>query len=268
MQRKPAVAGYFYPGNHRDLRAVLSSLVEESPEKIKAKGIVVPHAGYMYSGMVAGKVYGKIVPPEIAIILGPNHTGLGTECAIFPGDSFLTPLGEAKVEKKLVKILLEKVPFLEEDSLAHTHEHSIEVQVPFLQYLNPLIKIVPICIGRLNLEEMTTFGEAIAETVSEHEAEKILIVASTDFSHYVPHEVAKEKDFLAIKEIENLSEEGLLTVVLSENISMCGVIPVCITIIACKKLGAQKAELIKYMTSGDIIQDYTSVVGYGGLVIY
>jgi AmmeMemoRadiSam system protein B len=268
MQRKPAVAGYFYPGNHRDLRAVLSSLVEESFDKIKAKGVVVPHAGYMYSGAVAGKVYGKIIPPEVAVILGPNHTGLGTECAIFPGDSFLTPLGEVKIEKKLVKALLEKVPFLKEDSLAHTHEHSIEVQIPFLQYLNPIVKIIPICLGRLDISEIELLGDALGESVFEHDPEKVLIVASTDFSHYVPHDVAKQKDMLAIEEIKKLSEEGLLKVVLEENISMCGVIPVCVAIRACKKLGAEKGELIQYMTSGDVIQDYSSVVGYGGLIIY
>ncbi len=268
MRRKPAVAGMFYSENSKELRFNLSELISFSKKKIKAKGVVVPHAGYMYSGWVAGRVYGSIEPPDTAIIIGPNHTGLGEEASIFDGESFITPLGEAYIDKPIVKDLIKKVPFLSTDPLAHLHEHSIEVQVPFLQYINPDIKIVPICLGNISFEEIQELGNAIAETIEKTQIKFILIIASSDFSHYVPHEVAKEKDMLAIREILQLSEEGLLKIVLQEKISMCGVIPVAVTIVACKKIGATKAQLIEYMTSGDIIKDYSSVVGYAGIIIY
>ncbi len=268
MKRQPAVAGMFYSENPKELKFNLSELINFAKKRIKAKGIVVPHAGYMYSGWVAGRVYGSIEPPDTAIILGPNHTGLGDEASIFDGESFVTPLGEAFIDKPIVKNLIKKVHFLSTDPLAHMHEHSIEVQVPFLQYINPDIKIVPICLGHISFEEIQILGNAIGEVIEETSIKDILIVASSDFSHYVPHEVAKEKDMLAIREILNLSEERLLKIVFQEKISMCGVIPVAVTIVACKKIGATKAQLIEYMTSGDIIKDYSSVVGYGGIIFY
>ncbi len=268
MKREPAVAGYFYEESPLRLRAQLSELISPAAKKIYAKGIIVPHAGYMYSGWVAGKVYGKIVPPDIAIIIGPNHTGMGDYASVFLGEAFIMPMGEVKIAQKLGKELVGLVPFLSTNPLAHAHEHSIEVQIPFLQFINPKIEILPICLLYLSRKEIKELGEAIGEVISRYPDKKILIVGSTDFSHYVPQEVAKEKDFLAIEKITNLDEEGLLDVVSEYKISMCGTIPVAVTIVACKKLGATKGELIDYMTSGDIIKDYASVVGYGGIVIY
>jgi len=268
MKREPAVAGYFYSNNPKELRFHLSTLIKFKENKIKAKGAIVPHAGYMYSGWVAGKVYGSIVPPDVAIILGPNHTGLGERVSIFLGESFITPLGEVLIDKEIAEDLAKRVSFLKKDVMAHLHEHSIEVQVPFLQYINPKIKIVPICLGKMNLEEIIELGKEIAETVKKHSDKYIVIIGSSDFSHYVPHEVAKEKDMLAIKEILKLSEKSFLEIVFRERISVCGYNPIAVTINACKNLGAEKAELIDYMTSGDVIKDYSSVVGYGGIVIY
>lgn len=268
MKREPAVAGYFYSDNPKELRFHLSTLVSFKENKIKAKGIIVPHAGYMYSGWVAGKVYGSIAPPDIAIIMGPNHTGLGERVSVFFGDSFITPLGEAFISKELVEELVNEVPFLSKDVMAHLHEHSIEVQVPFLQYINPQVKIVPVCLGRMSFEEIIELGKGIAEVIKRHPDKQILIVGSSDFSHYVPHEIAKEKDMQAIKEILKLSEEGFITLVSKERLSVCGYNPIAVTINACKNLGAEKAELIEYMTSGDVIKDYYSVVGYAGIVIY
>ncbi|AIH03861.1 MULTISPECIES: AmmeMemoRadiSam system protein B [Thermodesulfobacterium] len=268
MKREPAVAGYFYSNNPKELKAHLAELIKFSEPKISAKGIVVPHAGYFYSGAVAGAVYGKIIPPDIAVILGPNHTGMGKPIAIFNGTSFITPLGEAKVNKTFVSRLLELCPLVSEDLLAHAHEHSIEVQVPFLQYLNPGIEIVAICLRWISLKEIREVGEALAKTIQLFPEKKILIVASSDFSHYVPHGTAKHKDSLAINEILSLSEEALIRTVKENNISMCGVIPVAIAIVACKELGATHGELIAYATSGDIIRDYSSVVGYGGIILY
>lgn len=271
MKREPAVAGFFYTNNPKELKLHLSELVRFSPHKIKAKGIVVPHAGYMYSGWVAGKVYGKIEPCDVALIIGPNHTGLGKKIALFNGDSFLTPLGESKVNKILSKKILNKTSLIQEDVMAHLHEHSLEVQLPFLQYINPQTEIVPICVRWISLEEVKEIGKGIAEAIREYQQEEnkdVLIIASTDFSHYIPYEEAKKKDFLAIEKILKLSEEELFEVVVRYNISMCGVIPVCITLTACKALGAKTAELVDYSTSGDTIKDYSSVVGYGGIIIY
>ncbi|QER42052.1 AmmeMemoRadiSam system protein B [Thermodesulfobacterium sp. TA1] len=268
MKREPAVAGYFYSNNPKELEKHLAELIKFSETKIPAKGGVLPHAGYFYSGHVAGAVYGKIVPPDIAVILGPNHTGMGKPIAVFNGTSFITPLGEAKINKTFTTRFIELCPLASEDFLAHAHEHSLEVQVPFLQYINPKVEIVAICLRWISLKEIREIGIALAQTISLFPEKRIFIVASSDFSHYVPQETAKYKDSLAIKEILSLSEEGLLKVVVENNISMCGVIPVAINIVACKHLGATKGELIAYATSGDIIRDYSSVVGYGGIVIY
>ena len=271
MRREPAVAGYFYPGDRESLLLELKALIKFSPEKIPALGIVAPHAGYMYSGGVAGKVYGKILPPHVAIIMGPNHTGLGERVSLFPGDSFLTPLGEAKIAKDLAELLLSETTLVKQDKWAHLREHSLEVQLPFLQILNSSIEIVPLCISELDIDEIRELGKALARAIkiyTTRTGKKTLIVASSDFSHYVPHTVAKKKDSLAIEEILQLSEEGLIKVVIKENISMCGVIPVSVTIVACKELGAKGALLVDYKTSGDITGDYSSVVGYGGIIIY
>ncbi|MGC9108927.1 MAG: AmmeMemoRadiSam system protein B [Caldimicrobium sp.] len=271
MRRAPAVAGYFYPEERESLLLELKRLVKFSPEKIEALGIVVPHAGYMYSGEVAGKVYGKILPPEVAIIMGPNHTGLGERVSLFDGESFLTPLGEAQIEKRLSELLLAETKLVKKDKWAHLREHSLEVQLPFLQFLTPHIKILPLCLWDLDLQEIKELGRALAKAIKiykEETGKKVLIVASSDFSHYEPQKVAQKKDSLAIKEILSLSEENLLRVVFSEKISMCGVIPVSVTLFACKELGAKNTLLVDYKTSGDVTGDYTAVVGYGGIIIY
>ena len=268
MLRKPAVAGYFYPSTREGLLSDLKSLVVPSSRKVSAKAIIVPHAGYMYSGGVAGKVYGMIKPPDVAVVLGPNHTGLGARASIFDGEAYLTPLGEAKVEKDGIDFLTEHVPFLTPEKFAHLHEHSLEVQVPFLQFINPNIKIIPIVLLDLSLEEIYALGSALAEYILNHPEKNILLVASTDFSHYVPHEVAKKKDSLAIEQIKKLSPEGLLQVVFKERISMCGYLPVSCLLAACQRLSVSSVELVDYKTSGDIIGDYSSVVGYAGIVIH
>lgn len=271
MKREPAVAGYFYPGEKESLLLELKGLIKFSQEKIPALGIVVPHAGYMYSGGVAGKVYGKISPPDVAIIMGPNHTGLGERVSLFDGESFLTPLGEVKIERELVELLFNETKLVKKDRWAHIREHSLEVQVPFLQFLNPQVKIVPLCLSELDLYEIRELGKALAKAVkvyTEQTGKKTLIVASSDFSHYEPHSVAKKKDGLAIEEILKLSEEGLLKTVIGQRISMCGIMPVSVTIVACKELGAENALLVEYKTSGDITGDYSAVVGYGGIIIY
>lgn len=267
MIREPAVAGQFYNRDPEVLRLDLSRLIVEKEPKVEAKAVVVPHAGYMYSGHVAGAVYGRLVPPEVAVVIGPNHTGLGKKAALIPYGTFLTPLGKVPIEASLAETLLQKLPFLKEDTLAHLYEHSLEVQVPFLQYLNPSLSLVPICLARLSYEEISTLGRALAEAIEDH-PRRITVVASTDFSHYVSDEVARTKDRLALDRILALDSRGLLEVVVRENISMCGAIPTAVAIEAARHLKASRAELVKYATSGEVSGDYARVVGYGGVVIW
>lgn len=250
---------------------MLEELIEFSEEKLQAKGIVVPHAGYIYSGKVAGKVYGRIVPLIMLLFLGPNHTGLGANVSLFGGEAFITPFGETKINTELANLILERCPFLEVDNLAHQREHSLEVQLPFLQYLNPEVEIVPICLMDLSYTEIEEFGSALGSAIEEFEektGENVLLVASSDFSHYESQNIAIQKDSLAIEAILELSAEKLLQVVYERSISMCGVLPVAVNIIASKILGAEKAILIDYKTSGDITGDYSAVVGYGGIIFY
>ncbi len=267
MLREPAVAGQFYPGDPETLRLEVSRLLQKVEPKVEAKAVVSPHAGYMYSGHVAGAVYGRIVPPELAIILGPNHTGLGARAAVLPYGAFLTPLGEVPIEAEIADLLLKAVPFLKADSLAHLYEHSLEVQVPFLQYLNPQLSLVPVCLARLDYTEVQELGLALGEVLRNY-PKRALIVASTDFSHYVPDEMARRKDRLALERILALDAQGLIEVVTQNQISMCGVIPTAVAIEGARALGAQHAELVKYATSGEISGDYQQVVGYGGLIIW
>ncbi len=267
MIRKPAVAGQFYPDDPLVLRTELSRLIESKTPTVEAKMVVSPHAGYMYSGPVAGAVYGRLEPPEVAVILGPNHTGLGERAAIVPYGAFLTPLGEVPIESELAEALLSRVSFLREDPLAHLYEHSLEVQIPFLQMLNPELSLVPLCLSHLAWEEIAALGEGLAEALSEYHR-RVTLVASTDFSHYVPDEMARRKDRLAIERILELDPRGLVEVVSRENISMCGVIPTAVALEAARGLGASQAELVKYATSGEVSGDYAQVVGYAGILVW
>ena len=267
MVRKPAVAGYFYPGDREELLWWLREHMEDTPSRIyRAKGVLSPHAGYLYSGKIAAKVYGKIVIPDLAIIMGPNHTGLGPRASVMAKGRWETPLGIVDIDEELAEQLLSLAPVLEEDYTAHLREHSVEVQLPFLQFMNPAIKIVPIVLYPLRFSEVMEIAKAIALALNERE-EKFLIVASSDMSHYLPSHIAKEKDFKAIEEILRLDGRGLMEVVYREEISMCGYIPASIMVEASKLLGAKRAELVAYSHSGEVTGE-EPVVGYAGVVVY
>lgn len=264
MRREPAVAGYFYPGRADDLRKMIEEMLPEKQVRKKALGVVSPHAGYMYSGRVAAAVFASIEIFPIAIILGPSHRGIGPLFALQTKGSWRTPLGEVKVHSELALRLMEISSLLEDDPKAHAYEHSLEVQIPFLQYFRPDVMIVPICVSPeadfFSLEEL---GRTLAQATKK-ENKDILLVASTDMSHYVSQKEAERKDFLAIKKIEELDARGLYEIVLKENISMCGFQPTCALLVACKELGASQGELILYQTSGDVTGDRREVVGYAG----
>ena len=266
MIRKPAVAGQFYPGSEQSLKEELERCLDPNLPKKDAFAVVSPHAGYMYSGKVAGAVYSCVNLPKIFIILSPNHTGAGAEGAIMTETGWETPLGVATINKKLALSILEKSSHLTEDPLAHFHEHSLEVQIPFIQYLVPDLTFVPICLGFNQLSILKELGSAIAQAIKEYD-ERVLLISSTDMTHFENQSSAERKDRMAIDKIIALDSDGLHETVIANHITMCGVAPTVAVIQAAKQLGAREAELIKYSTSGMVSRDFSSVVGYAGLVI-
>jgi hypothetical protein len=265
--RKAVVAGMFYPGSEKALRVQVESFLDLSQPKEEVIGIVSPHAGYIYSGSTAGAVFSKIKPAHTYIILGPNHSGLGENFSINSEGMWETPLGEVLIDDCLAKNLLANSSLLKEDSLAHVREHSIEVQLPFLQCLSSKpFMMVPICIGSNNLDNLKQLGREIASTVKDSN-KNIILIASSDMTHYESQKAAYEKDQKAINAILNLDEEELMEKITTFNISMCGYGPTIVMLKAAKELGAKKGELIKYTTSGEASGDYHQVVGYAGIII-
>jgi MEMO1 family protein len=264
MIRQPAVAGYFYPGSREALENELSSLL---PQKRKgaATAIVVPHAGYVYSGHVAGEVYASLDLPDSFIILCPNHTGYGSDFDVHPEGEWLTPLGSAHVDEELIAQLMQRFPHAKKDGRAHIREHSLEVQLPFLQYLKGQIQFLPVCIRQHHYGYLEELGHALAAIIKTS-GRKILLIASSDMSHYESQESANRKDRLAIAEMEKMDPRGLYDTVQSNDISMCGYLPATVAMIAAKDLGVKQGKLIKYATSGDVTKDFSSVVGYAGLL--
>jgi len=265
--RKPAVSGSFYPGRAEDIRKTVKRMVDVEVKKEKAICVISPHAGFEYSGPVAGAVFSSVTLPDHFIILGPSHRAIQCHIAIMKEGVWETPLGHIQVESRLAELIMKFTSLITEDYEAHLNEHSLEVQLPFIQYFKEDITIVPVCISYYSsYEELEELGKAISMGIKEFDKE-VMIVASTDMSHYVQQEVAKKKDFLAIDKILQLDAKGLHDTVQSEDISMCGFQPTTSAIVASKELGAEKATLIKYQTSGDTTGNYKEVVGYAGIRI-
>ena len=266
MIRRSAVAGSFYAGTRERLRLQVEDLLPKTVKQEKAVGVVAPHAGYMYSGRVAAAVYSRVEFPEAFVILGPNHTGMGAGAAIMTYGQWETPLGQVQVDQELGKAILANSSVLEEDHLGHLREHSIEVQLPFLQYFGRPFTFVPISLFSHEYAACHEVGQAVARAVRESK-KRTLLVASTDMSHYVTREEATAKDRKAIEAILALDPEGLHQVVRREGISMCGFHPTSAMLVAAKALGASRAELVMYTDSGEVTRDVKQVVGYAGLVI-
>ena len=264
--RSPVVAGQFYAGSASALERQVREFVDEKVQKEEVIGLLSPHAGYIYSGPVAGATISRIVFKDTFIILGPSHTGRGKPYSIMTEGSWETPLGSVEIDSELGQELLKRSSVLEEDTMAHLYEHSIEVQIPFLQYFKRDVKIVPIVLSHAPATTYKEIGHAMAETLKGLGKEAV-IMASSDMTHYEPHESAKAKDSRAIEAILALDEDELLNRVRSLNISMCGYAPAISLITAAKELGAKRAELVKYQTSGDTSGDYSAVVGYAGIII-
>ncbi|MFC1980737.1 AmmeMemoRadiSam system protein B [Chloroflexota bacterium] len=266
MIREPVVAGQFYPASATQLRAMIEIMVDEKAEKEEAVGLVLPHAGYPYSGPVAGATLSRIKFKDTFIIIGPSHTGMGQPLSIMTEGTWRTPLGDVEIDSELAGRIVAVSGNLQEDNLAHLHEHSVEVQIPFLQYFRPDIRIVPIVLSHAGVAAYKEIGREIARAVKELKRE-VVIVASGDLTHYEPYETAREKDTQAIDAIVGLDEDELTRRYKELDISMCLYAPAVCLISVAKELGAREAELVKYQTSGDTTGDYSSVVGYGGIII-
>ena len=265
--RPPAVAGRFYPERPDRLLSEIHEYTSPAQNRISAIGCVAPHAGYMYSGHVAGAVYARIEVPEHCIILCPNHTGRGVPLSIMTATAWQTPLGEIAPSAELAAQLLQRFPHLEEDSAAHRSEHAIEVHLPFLQTEQKNLHIVPIAVGTSDFRALRELGEAIASVIGEHEEQKVLIIASSDMNHYESDAITRVKDHKAIERVLALDARGLWEVVMREDISMCGFGPTVAMLTAAKILGATKATLVRYATSGNVSGDMDAVVGYAGIVV-
>jgi AmmeMemoRadiSam system protein B len=268
--RTPAVAGQFYDSRADALERSVRSYLDPGSETAQpALGAIVPHAGYVYSGPVAGAVYARLKIPAAAIILCPNHTGQGASAALDPSDSWLTPLGEVPVDRALARRLMELAPELEEDGAAHRREHSLEVQLPFLQVLRPDIRFVPVCLGSPDLALCRQVGEAIARVLSESPAgERPRVLASTDMNHNESREVGRRKDDLALERIEALDPEGLFATVLTHSISMCGFLPATALLFTARAAAAAGARVVARRDSGDETGDTDSVVDYAGVIVH
>jgi MEMO1 family protein len=266
MIRKAAVAGQFYPRSRAEIEKMLEGLVDPGAVKEKALGVIVPHAGWIYSGKSAGAVYSRVEITPTVVVLCPNHRGLGEDIAIMSEGSWHLPTGEVDLDAKLAGKIKRACHLVKEDHLAHSQEHSLEVQVPFLQHFRPDFKLVPISLSRVNATECRELGHAIAAAIAESKA-PTLIVASSDMTHFEPAEEAKKKDELALARVEKLDPEGLFETVLKHKISMCGFIPATVMLFAAKKLGATSARVVDYRNSGDVTGDHNDVVAYAAVIV-
>lgn len=281
-RRMPAVAGSFYEGTAERLRRQIENCFlhplgpgklpppkDERRTDMPIIGLVCPHAGYMYSGPTAARAYFAIASqrtPDVVIIIGPDHHGFAGDVSVYPEGTWVTPFGEVPIASDVAKRLVEACPIADESEFAHRHEHSLEVQVPFLQFcFNEAVPIVPVMIGRQTKDVAATLGDAIAEVISDVNA---VVIASTDFTHYEPQTQAKKKDELVLKRIEAIDPDGIFNIVRQYRVTMCGYAPTAAMLHACQKLGCKAVKVLGYSTSGDIIGDYSQVVGYGAVAVF
>ena len=264
--RRPAVAGLFYPDRADRIEAELNRLVEDVEPKVNPKAVIVPHAGWVYSGGVAGGVYGRVRVPRLAVLLGPNHTGLGPWGSVMTEGRWALPGSEVPVARELGQAILAASRALEEDELAHSREHALEVQLPFLRRIRADAAFVPVTLMRTDLAFCEEVGCAVAAAVRAS-PEPVLLLSSTDLNHYESQAVSNRKDRLAIDAILSLDPERLQRAVRDHAISMCGIAPTTALLTALRELGGGRAELVDYRTSGDVSGDYDRVVGYCGVII-
>ena len=267
MLRLPAVAGRFYPSDPSELRGIIQKYAPagSGTAPVRAKACLVPHAGYVYSGPVAGAVYARIALPKRFLILGVRHYPRGEPAALLSSGAWRTPLGDAPIDEALAAEVAKACPLLAEDSVAHSSEHSLEVQLPFLQVLVPDFTFVPVALGTVRFEDLVTIGEAIAQ-VLEAAREDVLLLTTSDLNHYEDDATTRIKDRKAIEQLLAQNPRGLFDACRNEHISMCGLGPAVAALTALNALGARKSELVKYSTSADVSGDRDAVVGYAGMI--
>lgn len=267
MVRQPAVAGSFYSGDAIQLKSDIEDFVIKDCKQQAVLGIISPHAGYMYSGRVAGSLYSRIIIPGTVVILAPNHTGYGVPYSIWPGGSWRTPLGDVMVDEEVVNELVHVCKLVEKDQEAHLYEHAAEVQIPFIQYFNPQSKIVVIVLSSGNIADLKSIGKSLS-LVLQKLSPDALVVASSDMTHHESQASVNRKDKIAINEVLALHEDNLYSKVREMRITMCGIYPAITMLVCSKDRGAKEAELVRYETSGDITGNYDQVVGYAGIMVY
>lgn len=268
MNREPIVAGQFYPGSAAKLRSMVEEFLAGGQSQAERRTLLamVPHAGYVFSGGVAGQTFQRANLPRTLILLGPNHTGQGKPFAVWPNGAWRFPGAELEVDAQLARAVLKGCPEMSEDTSAHQMEHSLEVVLPFLHALDPETRIVPVCVSGRTLGSIKKVGQDLARVVEQWPA-PVSLVVSSDMSHYVTQEQARERDAPAIQAMLALDPDGLYEEVRSRNISMCGVLPMTLGLTAAADLGAETAELVSYTTSAEASGDYSQVVGYAGVVV-
>lgn len=265
MLRLPAVAGHFYPDNPQELISQVLEYAKPQPNNVShAQACLVPHAGYRFSGHVAGAVFSRIVVPNTVVILGVRHRPPGEAMAIISRGAWRTPLGDAPIDAALATALKNECPILREDPVAHTAEHSLEVQLPFLQVLSPSIAFVPIALGTVRFDDLVAVGEALARVLTAHPG--VLLLTTSDLNHYEDDAATRLKDQQAIHQILALNPRGLYDVCRNSRISMCGLGPTVAMLTALRALATTRAELVQYATSADVSGDTSSVVGYAGFI--
>jgi AmmeMemoRadiSam system protein B len=266
MRRTPAVAGQFYPADRDGLLAEIKKHISQTDEKKSVVGIVSPHAGFMYSGDTAGAVYSQIEIPETVILIGPNHTGDGRPVSVMTEGIWSMPLGDLPIDTELAKTICFASSRVHAGSKAHRYEHSLETQLPFLQYFRNEFKIVPICMMRTRFINCQEVSRAILMGIQKTKR-TVLLVASSDMTHYESHDRAALKDKKAIDRILERDAEGLYNTVEKNHISMCGMSPVAVMLLCANEMGAHHSRLVKYMTSGEINGDRSHVVAYAGMIV-
>jgi AmmeMemoRadiSam system protein B len=268
MLRLPAAAGSFYPSDPAELSALISKLTEienGASLPVQVKACLVPHAGYVYSGRVAGSVFSRIRIPKKILILGVRHRPPGAPLAILSSGAWRTPLGDVPVDEKLAAALLSTCALLREDAVAHSKEHSLEVQLPFLQIMKPGCTIVPIALGPAHFETLVLAGKAIGEALTR-EKEEVLLLTSSDLNHYEDDATTRRKDHLAIEQLLKMDARALYDTCRNEEISMCGLGPAVAMLTALQALKVTRSKLIRYATSSDRSGDRESAVGYAGMI--
>lgn len=267
--RPPAVAGRFYPGDAAELAREVEGLLAagRQDEPARALGLVAPHAGYMYSGPVAGQVFARVAIPDRVVVMGPNHTGRGERVSVVPAGGYQVPGGVVPIDDELAAAILDEVPGARADREAHRLEHSVEVELPFLRARAPAVRFVPMVLSGLSEGEAIAVGEGLARAI-ERVGGEVLVVASSDMSHYLPDAEARRVDRIALDALLSGDAATLHRTVRERDISMCGVVPTTAMLAYARAAGAARPpELVAYATSGDASGDRSRVVGYAGVMV-